>query len=120
MQGVAGQGGGAPGAAYFWGENLAGAARTPVRLEKQDRLVYAPHTFGPGGGDEDKPYFRTNDFPYNMPKVWHSHFLDAREATGVPVVVGEAGGSFEGADKLWQQAFMRWATQNAVGVWSTA
>ena len=31
----------------FWGENLAGARKHPVRLVDPSRLVYAPVTFGP-------------------------------------------------------------------------
>ena len=31
----------------FWGENMVGARRHPIRLSDPTRLVYAPATFGP-------------------------------------------------------------------------
>ena len=48
VQGV----GGEPGApndggiseGYFWGENLVGAATSPVQLVDMTKLVYSPHT----------------------------------------------------------------------------
>lgn len=55
---------------YFWGENLFGAIKQPVVLSNPNRLVYAPHTFGPSVFAH--PYFaRENGFPDNMPAIWN-------------------------------------------------
>ena len=43
--GAAGQ---QPNAGYWWGGNLVGVHSAPVKLKDQSRLVYSPHTYGPG------------------------------------------------------------------------
>ena len=49
-------------------------------------------------------YFKDETFPANLPAVWTSHFLMAREYhEGTPMVIGELGGDFKGDDKLWQE-----------------
>ena len=45
------------------GENLAGARERPVVLKDQSKLVYMPHTYGPGV--KHLPYMDTDDFPEN-------------------------------------------------------
>ena len=37
-----------------------------------------------------------------MPSIWARDFAFAREATGQPIVLGEMGGSYVGADRAWQ------------------
>lgn len=94
---------------YFWGENLAMAGKHPVNLQLPDKLVYSPHTYGPGRGDDEAhhmPYFDEKEFPRNMEKLWMRHFGHLL-ASGATVVVGEWGGPFEGKDRQWQEAFSR-------------
>ena len=93
-------------AGYFYGENLVGVKSAPVRLSQPDRLVYAPHTRGPNAKPmwAQPKYFKDETFPANLPAVWTSHFLMAREYhEGTPMVIGELGGDFKGDDKLWQE-----------------
>ena len=33
---------------HWWGGNLEGVRRNPVRLQRANRLVYSPHEYGPG------------------------------------------------------------------------
>ncbi|KAL3896580.1 MAG: hypothetical protein SGPRY_013239 [Prymnesium sp.] len=103
VQGVGGKPG-APGdggesQGYFWGENLVGVKAAPVRLNDMSKLVYSPHTYGPGVF-RDQPYFPTCQgagcvsqsppFPANMPAIWDRHFGSVAEESKQAVVVGEA------------------------------
>lgn len=95
------------GAGIWWGENLAGAKRQPVKLSNPARLVYSPHTYGPSVYQQK--YFGAKDFPHNMPAIWESRFAFLL-GEGIPVVIGEMGGFYTGQDKEWQDwafAFMR-------------
>ena len=93
---------------YFWGENLAGAGKHPVRLDTPEKLVYSPHVYGPGNGDEahHMPYFDEKDFPRNMDKLWLRHFGHLA-VSGATLIVGEWGGTFRDKDRRWQEAFSR-------------
>ena len=123
VQGV----GGEPGApndggiaeGYFWGENLVGAATSPVKLVDMTKLVYSPHTYGPGVY-KDQPYFppRWEDapaFPANMVAIWDRHFGSVQQATGRAMVIGEFGGFYTGSDKVWQDAFVTYLLERGFG-----
>ena len=123
VQGV----GGEPGApndggiaeGYFWGENLVGAATSPVKLVDMTKLVYSPHTYGPGVY-KDQPYFppRWEDapaFPANMVAIWDRHFGLVQQATGRAMVIGEFGGFYTGSDKVWQDAFVTYLLERGFG-----
>ena len=45
------------------GENLVGARKAPIELSDHTRLVYSPHTYGPGV--RGLPYMESEDFPEN-------------------------------------------------------
>lgn len=98
----------------WWGENLAGARKSPVRLSEQKKLVYAPHTYGPGVYNQG--YFKVgecvpdedleegeeptdNCFPRNMQEIWDRHFAKSVESTGQPIILGEMGGWYTG--QVW-------------------
>jgi endoglucanase len=68
---------------------LQGAINYPVALSNPAKLVYSPHVYGHG----NHPYMRAADFPHNMPAIWWHHFARVPSATGVPIVLGEWGGS---------------------------
>ena len=76
---------------FFPGENFVNASAFPIRTTQPDKVVLVPHLYGPHTADLD--YFHDSDFPDNLPAIWQSHFLAARADTGVPIVVGELGGS---------------------------
>ena len=123
VQGVGGEPGapndGGIGEGYFWGENLVGAATSPVKLVDMTKLVYAPHTYGPGVY-KDQPYFppRWEDspaFPANMVAVWDRHFGSVQQSTGRAVVLGEFGGFYTGSDKVWQDAFVTYLLERGFG-----
>ncbi|KAL1498800.1 hypothetical protein AB1Y20_014107 [Prymnesium parvum] len=95
--GAPGDGGEAQG--YFWGENLVGVKAAPVRLRDMSKLVYSPHTYGPGVFP-GQPYFPTctgggcvrqnPPFPANMPAIWDRHFGVVAAESKHALVIGEA------------------------------
>ncbi|KAL4094537.1 hypothetical protein PRIC1_010198 [Phytophthora ramorum] len=94
----------------FWGENLQAAARYPVKLSVDKRLVYCPHTYGPAVSWQ--PYFNAQDFPNNMPRVWDAHFGYLKQQSDVPLVIGEWGGRHaDPKDWSWQTEFAKYAQQ---------
>ena len=126
VQGVAGdpgaQGDGGVKQGYFWGENLYGTHTAPVRLRDQSKLVYSPHTYGPGTVRQQS-YFPTctgsdchNDgFPLNMPDIWDRHFGFVAETTKQAVVIGEFGGVYTSYDRAWQDAFVDYLNLKGFG-----
>ncbi len=88
---------------YWWGGNLVGAARFPVRLTRPERLVYSVHDYGPGVSWQ--PWFQAKDFPYNLPLLWRDHWGYLQDHGVAPVFVGEFGGRSLGADAegTWQR-----------------
>ena len=127
VQGVAGspgaQGDGGVEQGYFWGENLYGVHTAPVRLRDQSKLVYSPHTYGPGTVKQ-QAYFPTcagggcgkaAGFPGNMPDIWDRHFGFVAEQTKHAVVVGEFGGFYTGHDRQWQDMFVDYLAHRGFG-----
>ena len=99
-------------------ENLVGTTVAPVILQKQSKLVYAPHVYGPSVYLQK--YFTSPFFPGNMPAVWQAHFAFAKEQTGRPIVIGEIGGSYEGLDRNWQDWALPYCKEQGFGLFCTA
>ncbi|MBI2954010.1 MAG: cellulase family glycosylhydrolase [Chloroflexi bacterium] len=100
---------------YWWGGNLAGVSRNPVRLQVPNRLVYAPHDYGPDVFLQG--WFYDPAFPRNLPQVWDKYWGYIHKRGIAPVVVGEFGGRSVGSDAegLWQQALLSYLQQNRIG-----
>ena len=95
---------------FFAGENLANASSHPVRLSRLDKLVYSPHIYSPHA--VDFPYFHDLRFPNNLPSIWRSHFLAARDSGGgAPMVITGLGGNMHGIDRVWQETALTWVAQ---------
>lgn len=91
-----------------WGENLHGSVEHPVVLPDRSKLVLAPHTFGPSlfARPEFAPEeFSSPDFPANLADTWEERFGFVT-GLGVPLIVGEAGGSCVGRDEMWHRALV--------------
>eukprot|EP00967_Tisochrysis_lutea_P078963 scaffold107831_cov28-Tisochrysis_lutea.AAC.1 len=99
---------------YWWGENFVGVKTAPVRLQNQKRLILSPHTYGPSTYMQG--YFEDRRFPSNMPDIWRSHFLFARDLSGAALVIGEIGGNYEDEDKVWQEEAIRFFAHERVGL----
>ncbi|CAB49854.1 glycoside hydrolase family 5 protein [Pyrococcus abyssi] len=94
----------------FWGENLMGVKDYPVRLPR-GKVVYSPHVYGPSVYMMD--YFKSPDFPNNMPIIWETHFGYLTDLN-YTLVIGEWGGNYEGLDKVWQDAFVKWLIKKKI------
>jgi len=110
---------GAPGSneaatGWWWGENIFGAAKRPVTLKDQTKLVYSPHTYGPSVFEQE--YFSDVSFPNNMPSIWMTHFASIQLSTKQPLVVGEAGGKFVGKDRHWQEKLVDFLLWRHIGL----
>ena len=103
-----------PNSGIFWGENLAGAKVQPVVLSNPSKLIYSPHTYGPAVYPQD--YFGAKDFPRNMAAIWEDRFGFAQKRLRVPLVVGELGGTYTGADRQWQDAAVEYMRARGIGL----
>jgi len=94
----------------FWGENLMGVRKYPVRLPKE-KIVYSPHVYGPSVYMMN--YFRSQNFPDNLPPIWETHFGYLRELN-YTIVIGEWGGTYKGLDRSWQDEFSKWLIRKRI------
>ena len=90
----------------FYGEDLQGVENNPVKLSKQGRVVYSPHTYGPDVYNQN--YFNDPNFPANMPQIWDKHFGFIRAYKNSAVVTGQFGGSTTGKNGVWLNAFVNY------------
>jgi len=79
------------GGLYWWGGNLQGAGKYPVRLSKPDKLVYSAHDYGPDVYPQ--AWFHAADFPQNLISIWMQHWAYLQLSGQAPVLVGEFGAS---------------------------
>ena len=99
---------------YWWGGNLMGVAEHPVRLNRPDKLVYSPHTYGPGVYPQK--WFDDPRFPDNMPEVWDSHWGYVQKQGLAPLILGEFGGRSVQNDRegVWQRALVAYLKENGI------
>lgn len=99
---------------HFWGENLEPFACTPLDIPP-DRLVLAPHTYGPDVFAQ--PFFDDPTFPANMPAIWERNFGQFLKQ-GYAVILGEFGGRYgEGGnpkDRAWQDMLAQYLIERRV------
>ena len=86
----------------WWGENLQAATRFPIETRHANKVVLSPHVYGPSV--HDQPYFREPTFPENMPSIWRLQWgrIPRDRSAAMPIVLGEWGGRYDGADRIWQ------------------
>ncbi len=99
-------------AGIWWGENLFGAHAQPVKLSDPTKLVYSPHTYGPGTFMQK--YFSDPAFPGNMAAIWDLRFGSLVNNT--PIVIGELGGFYKGTDQKWQDAAIKYCVERGIGL----
>jgi endoglucanase len=99
---------------YWWGGQLEGAAKYPVRLSHPNKLVYTPHDYGPDVSPQG--WFNSPDYPRNLPKVWLDHWA-ALPQGGTPILIGEFGGHSVGGDVggQWQRLLISYLNQHSMG-----
>lgn len=98
---------------YWWGGNLKGVRKYPVRLKEPNQLVYSPHDYGPGVSSQ--PWFTDQKFPANLPSVWEANWGYIHKEKIAPILLGEFGGrSVDSASKegKWQNALVDYIGKN--------
>ncbi len=101
---------------HWWGGNLEGVRKFPVRLAVKNRVVYSPHEYGPGVNPAE--WFKDPTFPANMPDRWDKGFFYIVREKIAPVLVGEFGGRETGPDTaegVWQRAFVNFLAEQKLG-----
>jgi endoglucanase len=76
---------------YWWGGNLAGAGKYPVRLSRPGKVVYSAHDYGPDVYPQG--WFHAANFPQNLISIWQQHWAYLQLSGQAPVLVGEFGAS---------------------------
>jgi endoglucanase len=105
------------GDSYWWGGNLEGAARFPVRLSRPDKLVYSAHDYGPEVSWQK--WFQVSnpaDLTHILPAIWQKHWAYLQKNGTAPVFVGEFGGSSMGQDAegVWQRTLVSFLKTNNI------
>ena len=84
-----------------WGRSFEGMANDPIANVDSERIVYSSHMYGPSvvGNVNLDPTVLHDDWQKNF------GYLVASQKT---VVIGEWGGRYVGADKVWQDLFVEY------------
>ena len=103
---------------FISAQNLQNAASFPVRRSISlpggaSKVVYSPHTYGPA--THDQPHFHDANFPANQPAIWDLQWGHLVRNGVAPVLVGEFGGRYRGADKSLQDALVRYLEERQIG-----
>ena len=86
----------------WWGGNLMGAKKFPIRLEVSNRLVYSAHEYP--ASIYPQSWFSDPSYPDNLPAVWDKYW--GYLATETPILIGEFGTRLEtDKDRQWLQKF---------------
>ena len=86
---------------YWWGGNLEGVRRSPVRLAVANRLVYSAHTYGPA--EYKQPWFNEATNRGTLRAVWRRHWAYISESGLAPLWIGEFGTPNTDADVRSQE-----------------
>jgi aryl-phospho-beta-D-glucosidase BglC (GH1 family) len=99
---------------YWWGGNLRGVEKKPIRLSDPAKLVYSPHEYGPEVFQQ--PWFFEAGFPANMERIWDEAFGFIAKKGIAPLLVGEFGissvDSYGGKAGIWFSAFVKYMADN--------
>ena len=87
---------------YWWGANLEGVRKYPVRLQTPRKLVYSPHEYG----NSDMRWFSEPTFPKNLYQRWEIGFHYIATQRIAPILIGEFGGpqvDTKSKEGIWQR-----------------
>lgn len=73
----------------WWGGNLEGVRRSPVRLQVPDQLVYSAHSYGPA--EYRQKWFNASSTPASLESVEYRHWAFIGLERIAPVWLGEFG-----------------------------
>ncbi|HEY8458265.1 MAG TPA: glycoside hydrolase family 5 protein [Actinopolymorphaceae bacterium] len=100
---------------YWWGGNLQGVAKHPVKLADQSKLVYSAHDYGPGVWRQK--WFDAADFPNNLPKIWKKQWAYIPLEGRAPLLLGEFGGrsvSPNTKEGIWQRSLVQFLKEHGI------
>ncbi|MER5948461.1 cellulase family glycosylhydrolase [Streptomyces sp. NPDC001904] len=93
------------GQSNWWGGNLSGVAKAPVRLSVANRLVYSAHDYATSVAQQ--PWFSDPSFPANMPAIWDKNWGYIFKQNIAPVWLGEFGTTLQSTvDQKWLAALV--------------
>jgi endoglucanase len=98
---------------HWHGGNLEGVRNYPVRLSKQNKLVYSPHEYGPGVAQQ--AWFKNKYYPDNLYPRWEIGFQYIARLKLAPILIGEFGGRKTGRwsnEGNWQRRFVDYIQEN--------
>lgn len=101
---------------HWWGGNLEGVRKFPVRLARPNKLVYSPHEYGQGV--HNALWFHEANFPKNLYQRWEQGFYYIAREGIAPVLVGEFGGrkvDSKSKEGIWQRQFVDFIKQKELG-----
>ncbi len=113
------------GDSYWWGGNLEGVRRSPVRLPVPGRLVYSAHVYGPA--EYRQPWFSQATTPATLRQVWRRHWAFVSEGGLAPVWIGEFGApnndaelqsTAPGSEGQWFSEFTRFLGEESALHWT--
>ncbi|WP_051978235.1 glycoside hydrolase family 5 protein [Edaphobacter aggregans] len=111
---------------YWWGGNLEGVSRSPVRLSVPNQLVYSPHTYGPN--EYRQRWFNASTTPASLEAVWTRHWAFISQRGIAPIWVGEFGtgnridditGAAPGSQAQWFQSLVAFLGRNPEISWTS-
>jgi endoglucanase len=98
----------------WWGGNLSGVATNPVRLSKQNKLVYSPHEYGVSVYHQ--AWFDAPDFPANLPPIWDKFWGYIEKQNIAPLLFGEFGTTLQDPkDATWLKELMKYMGTGVTG-----
>ena len=92
---------------HWWGGNLEGVRRHPVRLRRANRVVYSPHEYGPGVFPQ--PWFGRPDTARLLRNRWRDGWGFIADRKIAPLLIGEFGGrrvDLSSDEGRWQRQFL--------------
>jgi len=100
---------------HWWGGNLEGVRRAPVRLSRANRLVYSPHEYGPGVFPQ--PWFGRPDTARILARRWRDGWGYIAQEGIAPLLVGEFGGrrvDLHSSEGRWQRQFLDYLARTGI------
>ncbi|WP_432587673.1 glycoside hydrolase family 5 protein [Streptomyces sp. HD1123-B1] len=100
---------------FWWGGDLQGVKKHPVKLKEKNKVVYSAHDYGPGVYMQG--WFMKKNFPQNMPGIWEKHWAYIKKQGIGPLLLGEFGGkktAGKSKEAVWQNALMDYLKKNQI------
>lgn len=98
---------------YWWGGNLLGAGKSPVKLNVAHRLVYSAHDYP--SSVSGQPWFSAANYPANLPGVWDAHWGYLAKDGVAPVLLGEFGSRLATtSDRQWFDAMIAYLKNSGI------